>query len=87
MSELEKKLGIAGIAGGVVFLLLLGGWAIVGPFLRPHVSHPVFAPAPSRVVAPAAPLTDEQRERLRELRERNRERVRQFRESRGNRTD
>jgi hypothetical protein len=79
MRESEKHLVVVGVVGVTFLLLLLGGWAIVRPFVRPHVvTHPVFGPAPSRVRV-VSPMTEEQRDairqRQREFRERQRERT------------
>jgi hypothetical protein len=76
MSEQQKKLLVFGVLVVVLLLLFLGGSAILGPFFGNPIHDSVFnpKPAPPRVVAP--PLTEEQRERMRE-------RVRQHRERRG----
>ncbi len=77
MSEQQKTLLVIGVVAVVLLLLFFGGSAILGPFFGNPIHDSVFnpsRPAPPRVVSP--PLTEEQRERMRE-------RVRQHRERRG----
>ncbi len=76
MSEFHKQLLVIGVVVVVLLLLFLGGSAILGPFLGNPINDSVFNPKPALPRVAAPPLTEEQRERMRE-------RMRQHRERRG----